>query len=42
VLNPFLNGGQIKAILERRDALGKYIHELIGQRGEDISSSSDE
>ena len=36
VLKPFLQGGQIKSILERRDALLKHIHELIEKRGEEL------
>jgi hypothetical protein len=36
VLKPYLQGGQIKAILERRDAALKYIQKLIDQRGEDL------
>ena len=40
-LDPYLDGGQIKEILARRDEMQKEIDKLVGARGRQTSSSSE-
>jgi hypothetical protein len=36
ILKPFISGGQIKAVLQRRDEVLKHIQKLVDERGEEL------